>query len=406
MVPGETPLPDDFPLPQEMPDFAPWEQRIAPGAGSGPRGESPAPDVPPSDPVCARINTVELGEAIADQADLAHYGVPAHYQPPTGSADLTLGENAELWAHFRSEQLYDTRRLTLEQVHLFEWFPLSPGRYHTPEAASSRSIAFRQLQRTPDGRAYFTPGGKASMVAGGIGAVRLRPRILHGEPHYFMTVSSNGVCHEGFPVLIPRRFYAQIKPRLLTDGAVPVTLSGEMRYISGEIPDFFGQKRTLPRLLLHVDTLEVLPAPRRGVSRFLVSAAVSFIGAVDGQRGAYLTYATFDPASRDSLADAVAWLRDFYVGERYPGQIVTDFDEVVPRFPEAVFGLADVMTGRLQAERVGDFLQAQGLAPQSTQPYFVIYNQTVRQIHTGGGAYVEGSIYTEGGDFTGRDRRG
>ncbi|RMD59905.1 hypothetical protein D6833_10820 [Candidatus Parcubacteria bacterium] len=218
-----------------------------------------------------------------------------------------------------------------------------------------------------------------------------------------MTASSTGVCHEGFPVLVPRRFYAQLKPRLLTDGAVPVTLSGEMRYLSGDLPDFFGQKRTLPRLLLHVDRLEVLPAPRSDVTGFLVTAAVAFLGQVEGQVGPYMTYASFDPARREALEQAVDWIRDFYVQGQYQGQVITDFDEVMPRFPQAVFGLADLMAGRLAADRVQAFLKERHLPVDNTRPYFIVYNQTVKQIHTAGGAYVDGDVNTGGGDFVGRD---
>ncbi len=398
-------LPDDFPLPTPPGegDLPPWAQRAAPGLG----GADGLPPQPPPDElpaqVCSRMEAHELATVIADQTDLAYYGVPVHYQPPQGQAVVALDDNRAAWEHFFREDLYDTRRVRLEAVHLFEWFPLSPGRFHTGQAAQSRRLALEHLVRGADGQTWFTPGGKASMIAGGLGAVRLRPRLVNGEPHYFMTASSNGVCHEGFPVLLPRRFYAQVKPRLLAEGAAPVTLEGEMRYLSGDLPDFFGQKRELPRLLLHVDKLTLLPRPRAEVTRYLVTAAVAFLGQVEGRPGPYLTYASFDPSSRASLQQAVDWLENFYL-RQYQGQVITDFDEVMPRFPQAVFGLADVMTGRLAADRARAFLSEQGLAPDRAGPYFVIYNQTVRQIHTGGGAYVEGSVYTEGGDFVGRDR--
>ncbi|GAB4530960.1 MAG: hypothetical protein Fur0018_18540 [Anaerolineales bacterium] len=162
-----------------------------------------------------------------------------------------------------------------------------------------------------------------------------------------MTASSTETCHDGFPVLLPRDLYGKVAGRLHTDGAVPVTLCGEMRYLPEDLPDFFNQKRELPRLVLWVDELHIHHAPRPGVTRFLLTAAVSFVGKVGGSPGAYMTYASFDPASRESVAHAVTWLRDFYVGEQYPGRIVTDFDEVQPRFAEAIFGLADVVTGKL-----------------------------------------------------------
>jgi hypothetical protein len=35
----------------------------------------------------------------------------------------------------------------------------------------------------------------------------------------------------------------------------------------------------------------------------------------------------------------LAWIEQFYVTQIYKGVVVTDFDEVQPRFPQAVFGL-------------------------------------------------------------------
>ncbi len=391
----DTSPPDDFPglggMPEPAPPRgAPWEQRAFAGGGMPAGSPDEAAEGHFPDRLCAPLGRRDLETAIADQAGLAHYAVPGNYQPPKGNGALTLGDNAEIWQRFRDEDLYDTRRLTLEQMHLFPWFPLSPGRYHTPEAAFHRQEALAEMFRTPDGRAYFTPGGKASMIEGGVGAVRLRPRRLVSDMlYYFMTASSTATCHDGFPVLVPRPLYAQVAARLHAEGAVPVHLHGEMRYLPDDLPDFFDRKRTLPRLVLYADKLEILPAPRREVTRFLVTAAVAFLGTVNGQPGPYMTYASFDPARRESLACAVAWLQDFYVGGQYAGRIITDFDEVQPRFPDAVFGLADVMAGRLQADAVRGFLASQGLMPERTRPYFVTY-KTVTV--AAGGVYVEGNV--------------
>jgi len=73
---------------------------------------------------------------------------------------------------------------------------------------------------------------------------------------------------------------------------------------------------------------------------------------------------------------------------------------VRPRFPGAVFGLPDLMAGRLDMARVRAFLRDQGLDESAGQQFFVIYNQ----INTQGGAYIGGDVHTGGGDFVGRDQ--
>ena len=384
-------------------DFKPWEQRPAPGMGSGMgRGMSPPSDqeTPPPERLCQEMQSHDLHDVIERQTDLVYYPMVDRHTTPDTDHQQSASTNQALWQLFVGEQLYDTRRITLEHFHLFEWFPLAPGRFHTNEAYQNRQNAFSQMFQTQDGRSYFNPSGKADMLKGGIGAMRLRPRAIGGKPHYFMTVSSNGVCHEGFPVLVPRRFYGPLKARMLRDGAVPVTLSGEMRYIFEDAPTYFEGHREIPQLYLHVDQIQVLPAPRDGIEKFTVSTAISFVGEFEQRQGIYATYATFDPSSRDSLAHSVRWLEQFYVTEQHKGIIVTDFDEIQPRFPGAVFGLPDLMAGKLNSEQARAFLQGQGLGNNAGRPFFMVY----KEINTQGGAYIEGDVDTGGGDFIGRDQ--
>lgn len=398
-------MPDqnDFPFNLAEPegqDMKPWEQRAAPGMGrgSGQASQSPEPELPGK--MAQGLDGSDMRQIINQQSRLAHLPMVNHFSTPDTDLTRTVTSNEEAWRLFVQEQLYDTRRVRLEHFHLFEWFPLTPGRFHTDEAKFNRQMAYDMMERTPQGHAYFNPYGKASMLRGGIGAVRLRPRLISNEAHFFMTASSNGSCHEGFPVLIPRRFYGPLKARLLQEGAVPVNLEGEMRYLIEELPSFFAGHREIPQLYLHVDVLEALPSPRGEVSGYAVSVAISFAGEVQGNEGLYASYATFDPSSSQSLAHTINWLGQFYVTERYKGVVVTDFDEVKARFPQAVFGLPDLMAGKLDAAGVKDFLKRQGLDEKVDERFLLIY----KEINTQGGAYIAGNVYTEGGEFVGRDQ--
>ncbi len=395
------PLPSLFEFSQEESEMKPWEQRSAPGLGGGGTPlERPQVPVDALPQFCQQLEPDGLMTVIEQQTDLVHFPMVAHHTTPTTDLSVKVTSNAEVWRLFLEERLYDTRRVTLEHFHLFEWFPLSPGRFHTPEGRQYREMASQSMELSADGRTYFNPVGKLAMIRGGIGAVRLRPRQIADEPHFFMTASSTAVCHEGFPVLIPRRFYGPLKARMLGEGAVPVTLSGEMRYIPPDAVTFFAASRDIPLLYLHVDDLQVLPRPRSEVTSYLVSAAVSFAGRFEGREGLYVTFASFDPASQEKARQAVTWLEQSYVSEMHGGVVVTDFDEMVPRFPHAVFGLPDLMAGKLSQPRVKAFLESQGLGAAAGQPFCLVY----KEINTQGGAYIEGDVSTGGGDFIGRDQ--
>jgi|GEM_PF-1028969 len=372
-------------------DFKPWEQRIAPGmSGGGPASPAAADTLGELPRFCQMLGRDGFAEIVGHQTDLVHLPMVERHTTPATAHSQRVISNAEAWALFIEERLYDTRRVTLEHFHLFEWFPLAPGLFHTPAAYSARQWAMQNKELGPDGKTYFNPVGKLSMLRGGIGAVRLRPRLIAGEPHYFMTASSNGVCHEGFPVLIPRRFYGLLKARLLDEGAVAVTVSGEMRYVPEDAVSFFEERRDVPLLYLHVDELDVLPRPRAEVTQYLINVAVSFVGEYAGMQDAYATFAAFDPARRGALAQAVTWMREVYVSGAHRGVVITDFDEVQPRFPQAVFGLPTLMAGQLERDRVRALLDERGFFPDAGQRFFVVY----QEINTQGGAYIHGDVHT------------
>lgn len=349
---------------------------------------------------CQQLGRDGFAQLVEHQTDLAHLPMVNRHTTPQTDLSQHVTSNAEAWQLFIAEQLFDTRRVTLEHFHLFEWFPLSPGLFHTAEAFQMRQLAERYKELASDGKTYFNPVGKANMIKGGIGAVRLRPREIAGEPAYFMTASSNGVCHEGFPVLIPRRFYGPLKARMLDEGAVPVVLRGEMRYVPTDAVTFFDERRDVPLLYLHVDEVEVLPQPRAEVTGYLINVAVSFVGQFEGIQDSYATFAAFDPARKQSVEQAVTWLEQVYVSGAHRGVVVTDFDEVRPRFPNAVFGLPALMAGRLDPERARELLASQGFTGATGQRFFVVY----QEINTQGGAYIAGDVDTGGGDFIGRDQ--
>jgi hypothetical protein len=344
------------------PNMMPWEQRAIVPDEAGRSTPSTAPAA--GGAITVTTGSAPLALAITDQASLRLLATPARHTVPMGDLAYRATDNADLWGRFLDEELYDTRRLTLEQFHLFEWYPLSPGRFHTDQGQQLRTKVYQALARRADGTVgALHPAAKGELLAGGFGAVRLRPRSLDGEDYYFMTASSSRVCHEGFPVLVPRRFYGQLKPRLNAEGAVPATLRGEMRYIDADtVAAVFGARRDVPMLYLHVEELEVLPDPRPGGDGYLVSVAAAFYGAVDNQTDAYVTFASFDPAQQDGLERASVWLEEFYVRGLYGGTVITDFDEVRPQFPNAVFGLPYVMAGRIDKSRARQVLVAAGLA--------------------------------------------
>jgi hypothetical protein len=140
-----------------------------------------------------------------------------------------------------------------------------------------------------------------------------------------------------------------------------------------------------------------VPSPRSDVTEFLVSVAVSFKGEVDRLPGRYVTFTSFNPASQTSQTEALNWLEQYYVSGQYKGIVITDFDEVRPRFPQAVFGLPDLLSGKQDLDRVRDFARDEGLEGKVVQ-YINYYIENVQ-----GDKITVGNISNSSGIAIGRD---
>ena len=293
--------------------------------------------------------------------------------------------NEALWAEFHAHQLPDTSRVRLEHFHLFEWFPLSPGRYHTEQGRQYRSDAQSALRRDETG-SYYNPDGKVNMIKGGIGAVKLKSRPFPNhqgmiEQHYLMTASSNGVCHEGVPLLVPRSLYGDVIRRIRGEGAAPILVAGEMKQLPDSARSFFGELHLahVPNCVLHVENIEELDQSRADVTRYTVAIALAFHGTFQGHQDLFMSYCTFDPANPTSRQDKVAWLQQYV--QSYQGQVLTDFDEDSPAFANAPFALRRIMSGAL------DPLAIEELMHQFGYYYFGHSETAVRQAVTAHNTY-------------------
>ena len=265
---------------------------------------------------------------------------------PTGGTDhiYTYHENIALWNDaIRSKKFYPGCRIKLEDFFLFEWFPRSPGLYFTPEGKQAREEAQHRIIGVKEGTVLYNPYGKQSMLDGGIGNIRLNPIFLNGKEWVLMSASGNGTCHQGFPVAVPLELYKQSIDEIRTRGASLRTLVGELKIVPKVLDELYYGYTGVPKLYLQVDDAKI---PLQGKSRTLgdlnVSVAVSFSGEVEGSRGIFATYVSFDPSQHGEFETAIDWMADHYV-EAYKGTILTDFDEQENHFREAKFSLNKVM---------------------------------------------------------------
>ena len=271
--------------------------------------------------------------------------IPAEDLP----SNQTFHRNNGFWEAILCERLRYSMTVNLEDFFLFEWFPRSPGLYFTPKGQKARVIARDLIASEQEDLVIYNPYGKASMLDGGVGNIRLKPIKVDGQELMMMSASSSGICHEGVPVALPMPLYEKCIDEIAQRGAVVCSLVGKLAFVSKPLQQLYENYSEVPQLYLHVEELTPPTYPKnRRMEQLEVSVAVSFLGEFDGARNLYASYVSFNPAKKNSLRTSIEWLEQDYVAGQYKGQIITDFDEHRRHFDNATFSLKKVMKQKLQ----------------------------------------------------------
>ena len=226
-----------------------------------------------------------------------------------------------------------------------------------------RNISPEILQRFELGSTYvYSPHGKTMMLDGGIGCIRLRPKQLPVGQVWFMGATSEPIAHQGIPVALPDDLYQEAIEKIVVEGAVRCTLTGQLRHVPSNFDPLYRGLVGIPQLYVLVDQLE--PSTPTSAAWFMADGAV-LVEAKSGGRppegtwdmadGIYAAFVSFFPRMPNAVSVAARWLADIYVGEVLDGRVLTDFDEQIRRFDGTTFSLEQVMGGRVSevdAERL------------------------------------------------------
>jgi len=270
------------------------------------------------------------------------------------SGAATFRDEEELWAAaLGGHGFYETRRLTLEDVVLTGWLPRSPGRYFTQEAKMARDEAGHRILEQHDGHVVYSADGKSSMVQGGIGCLRLAMKNIGGEEIKFLGATSSGVVHRSFVVAVSSAQYESIAGVIDEHGGVRCTVAGRVRsWNANDKIDLF-LAAGVPRVYLGVDELRRGTLSPSDLPALDVTPAVTFTTA-DGEE--YFTFSHFTPADPGDVDRAVEWMGR-YVGDRYHGRVMTDFDELVSRFDDTAAPLKTLMSPEVPFKEIVNVLR-------------------------------------------------
>jgi hypothetical protein len=318
--------------------------------------------------IAAKASPLESGAAVTGLFGATHiaFGDYIHTRAWLSADRFSTGrrgerayrDETEFWRDaLAGGRLFETRRVTLEDFVLMDWLPRSPGRYHMPEGERAREAAGERIIERNGHGVVFDPVGKTGMVSGGMGCLRLLMKDVARLELQFLGATSSGYAHRGIVVAVSSDDYAVVAERIADDGGIRCTLSGEVRFWRPDDSLPLGVAVRVPRIYVLVDELAT---PRRdGLPKLDVTPAVVFTSADQEFQsdGPFYGYAHFDATEQGSLDRAVDWLENSYIGGRYQGSVLTDFDERVPRFDDVSCPISTIMDRTVSLETATKPLQ-------------------------------------------------
>jgi hypothetical protein len=288
-------------------------------------------------PAVAGLYEHHIKAFLMDHLKSSNLQVPGYTS--SASPDLRFTSNRDFWDEILSNNHVALNWVELTHFQILDWFPRTPGLYHTPDAEGAREMAARFVVKENDIQ-FYDPSGKAHMIEGGVGSVRFKPIVIEGEDVWLCTATTDGVCHSGVPIAVPNRLMKNIN----TSKNYYYKLVGQVKYLPEFLEKHFYHMIKIPQLYVLIDHVERI-GPREGGS--IEITPMVFFETNNNEALRTNQNVTYVRCLADSYGDidrGSDWL-EWYC-DRYHGEIITNFDQQRPIFEAAPFSLQRIMGGK------------------------------------------------------------
>ena len=178
---------------------------------------------------------------------------------------------------------------------------------------------------------YLLPNAKNEMVEhGGIGSIRLLPRIIDGTRCWFGTASKNGQCDGGIPLVIPERLLSETG----TQWGERVEITGRVRFLQEVgLNEVAATVHDVRPVILFVEriTRSGRPPQRTEITPIVLFDTAN--GNPDFIDRAGYIFVNCEGGQEFSLDEAADWMNRY--ATKFNGRVLTNFDEQLPRIAEA-----------------------------------------------------------------------
>lgn len=274
-----------------------------------------------------------LGE-ILDARGYSSIRVRKSAKPPS----RTYSTNQHFWNDVNNDQFYEGESIALENFHVTEWIPLSPGKFYTKDGSHFRKLAKNEYI----GDSIYTPLGKAYMINGGISSLRLSSKEISGKKFHIFGATSTGRAYQGVPIAIDRNLAVDLLPEVKKSGGYQCDLSGTLEIIPPEW-SMIRYFEKLPKLYLNIREVELLEPSKSNKLSATISIIfnspyswdddILTIGKFETSKTKAMAYWHFNPSKKDgekgSILIAIRNLLDYaniHSGKAKP-LIFCDVDE-------------------------------------------------------------------------------
>lgn len=302
----------------------------------------------------------------------------------SGDKSLSFRSNQQFWLNILNEQTKALKRVNLNKFQIVDWYPRSPGLFHTEKARYSRKLARKKIIKEDEAFLVYSPSGKEAMMQGGVGSIRFKPRQIEGENCWLCTATSDGYCHSGIPLAIPNRLINNIP----FNSDTYFSITGKIIFLDDSFQDqFFSHVVRIPQIHILVESIKILS--NDGYPVYITPMV--FFQSHDNHQEHKVTYVTCQP-NLTEIGSAVEWMEQYV--DQYNGTIITDFDEQRRTFPHTKISLSDVMQGSASISQLS--LPTQDTIEEINIIYNIYQNSTRKIKVTGNyneniqGDYIQG----------------
>jgi hypothetical protein len=304
--------------------------------------------------------------------------------------DLQFNSNEQFWESVLSSRYGARNRIGLRWVELngfqlIDWFPRTPGLYHTPDAGYARHEAEHYVSEQ-NGILFYEPRGKTHMMQGGIGSVRFKPISIKDNDYWMCTATSDTYCHSGIPIAIPNKLMEKVDFNRL------FKVVGQVRFLPEFLERYLNHMSGIPQIYVEVDNIIELGNEKKTSVKITPMVFFSAGREMGLDTKENVTYVTCKADATHELSSAIEWLE--WYADRYDGKIITNFDQQEPIFANAPFSLQNVMNGKLDAyalERY-HFENANIVCEKIENLHVETMNMTKIEVTLGDGTTIQGDF--------------